>query len=250
MMERFLERVSISPYRNNLILKGGFLIASMVGINQRTTKDLDATLKGLPITKGGLKGILDEIISLDANDGVYFEIQDIKNIHDISEYDDFRVSTWASLYTVRVHMKIDITTGDTVIPHEIEYQYKLMFEDRTIPVMAYNLCTILAEKVETIISRNVTNTRGRDFYDVYLLLSMNRDAMQREELLYALHAKAEKRGSLKDVNDHAKHLRDIANSPEIANVWTGYTESNPYAKGIVLSDVLALIAWIFEDITL
>jgi len=247
MMERFLERVSVSFYRDNLILKGGFLIASMVGVDRRATMDIDATVKGLPAGREGIEGILREIITLDAGDGVEFELLDIRNIREISEYDDFRVSLRASFYTIRVNMKIDITTGDSIIPHEIEYPYMLMFEDRAIPVMAYSIYTILAEKIETILSRNVTNTRGRDFYDVYILLSMNMDTLSRDTLLHALRAKAEERGSLNSLEDHAKHLRDIADSPEIAKIWTAYAKNYPYAKGIALQDVLALIAWVLEE---
>ena len=247
MMERLLERVSLSPYRENMILKGGFLIAAMVGIDRRSTMDMDATMKGLPVSREGIEGILREIISLDAGDGVSFDIQDIKNIHDISEYDDFRVSMRAVFNSIRADMKIDITTGDAIIPREIEYHYKLMFEDRTIPVMAYNLYTILAEKIETILSRNVTNTRGRDFYDAYILLSMNRDTFSKPELLNALRVKAEERDSVSDIENHKKHLRDIAGSPEIAKIWAAYGRSYPYAKGIALPDILALIAWVFED---
>jgi len=247
MMERLLERVSMSPYRNNLILKGGFLIAAMVGIDKRTTEDLDATAKGLPISEDGLRGVLGEIISLDANDGAAFEINSIKSIHDISDYDNFRVSVRAWVHSIRADMKIDVTTGDTIIPHEVEYQYRLMFEDRTIPLMAYNLYTILAEKIETMLSRNVTNSRGRDFYDAYMLLSMNMGALSREALLHAIHVKAEERGSLKDVEDYSKHLRDMANSPEIARVWAVYAKSYPYAKGIALADILSLVAGVFGD---
>jgi len=247
MMERLLERLSLSPYRENMILKGGFLIAAMVGIDRRSTMDIDATIKGLPVSREGIEGILREIINLDAEDGVSFEIQDIKNIHDISEYDDFRVSMRAVFNSIRTDMKIDITTGDAIIPREIEYHYKLMFEDRTIPVMAYNLYTILAEKIETILMRNVTNTRGRDFYDAYILLSMNRDTLSKPELLHALRVKAEERDSVSGIENHAKHLRDIAGSPEIAKIWAAYGRSYPYAKGIAMPEILALIAWVFED---
>ena len=156
------------------------------------------------------------------------------------------MSLRAVFYTVRVNMKIDITAGDTIIPREIEYQYRLMFKERSIPVMAYNLYTILAEKIETILSRNVTNSRGRDFYDVYILLSMNRDTLSREELLHAIRAKAEERSSVAAVKNYAKHLSDIADSPEIAKIWAGYVRSYPYAKGIALSDILALIILVFE----
>ena len=247
MMERLLERVSLSPYRDNLIIKGGFLIAAMVGIDRRSTMDMDATVKGMPVSYDGIKNILNEIISIDADDGVAFEIQDIKNIHDVSEYDDFRISLRASFFTVRVNIKVDITTGDAIIPREIEYQYKLLFEDRTIPVLAYNIHTILAEKIETILSRNVTNTRGRDFYDAYILLSMNRNTISRDELLHAIRVKAEERGSVTAVENHAKHLHDISNSPEIAKIWAGYGRNYSYAKGIALPDVLALIAWVFGE---
>lgn len=246
MMERFLERVSLSPYRDNMIIKGGFLIAAMVGVDKRSTMDMDTTIKGLPVSRESIENILREILSADAEDGVTFEIQDIQNIHDISEYDDFRISLRASFYTIRVNMKIDVTTGDAVIPREIKYPYRLMFEERTIPIMAYNLCTILAEKIETILSRNVTNSRGRDFYDVYILLSMNKDTLSRKELLHALRVKAEERGSISDVENYGKHLRDIGVSPEIASIWSRYKKNYPYAKGIELPDILALITWVFD----
>ena len=246
MMERLLERVSLSPYRANMIIKGGFLIAAMVGIDRRSTLDMDATVKGLPVSRERIERILNEIIAIDLSDGVSFEITGIKNIRDISEYDDFRISLRAVFHTIRANMKLDVTTGDIIVPREIEYDYKLMFEDRTIPVMAYNISTILAEKIETILSRNVTNSRGRDYYDIYILLSLNRDILSKPELIHALRAKAKERGSVGDVENHTKLLRDIADSPEIAKIWAGYVRNYPYAKGIALSDVLALIAWVFE----
>jgi predicted nucleotidyltransferase component of viral defense system len=139
-----------------------------------------------------------------------------------------------------------MTTGDVIVPREIEYPYKLMFEERTIPVMAYHLYTILAEKIETILSRNVANTRGRDFYDAYILLSMNRDTLSRTELLHALRVKAEERDSIPAVDNYTKYLRDIEFSPEIAKIWAGYVRSYPYAKGVALPEILALIAWALE----
>jgi predicted nucleotidyltransferase component of viral defense system len=246
MMERFLERMSASAYRGNMILKGGFLIAAMVGVGKRSTMDMDTTVKGLPVNRDGIEKIIREIISLDADDGVTFEMLDIKPIHDVSDYDDFRISMRASIFTVRVDMKIDLTTGDTIIPHEIEYPYRLMFEDRTIPVMAYNLYTILAEKIEAILARGVGNTRGRDYYDVYILLSMNRDTMSRFDLLHALREKTTERGSFSVMADHARIMRDIAGSPDIAKIWAGYKKRYPYAKGITLPEVIRLIEWVFE----
>jgi predicted nucleotidyltransferase component of viral defense system len=245
MMERLLVRVSLSRYRENFILKGGFLIAAMVGIGLRSTMDMDTTVKSLPVDRESIGRILQEIILIDAGDGVTFEITDIKNIRDVSEYDDFRVSLRAAFHTIRANIKLDITAGDTIIPNEIEYQYKLMFEDRTIPVMAYNLYTILAEKIETILSRNVTNTRGRDFYDAFMLLSMNKEEISREELLRAIDIKADERGSLSYVENYEKQLQNIAASPEIAKSWDNYIKDYPYARGISLSDILEFIAHVF-----
>lgn len=247
MMERFLERLSLSPYRENLILKGGFLIAAMIGVERRSTMDMDATVKGLSINRDKLESILREIVSIDADDGITFEIQDMRNIHDISEYDDFRVSLQASYRTIRVDMKLDVTIGDSVIPGAVEFPYALMFEERTIPVMAYNLYTILAEKIETILSRNVANTRGRDFYDAYVLLSLNQDTLVREDLFHALRIKAEERGSVPALENHAKHLREIENSPDIAKIWTMYAKNYPYANGITLTDIIAKIEWMFIE---
>jgi predicted nucleotidyltransferase component of viral defense system len=207
---------------------------------------MDTTVKGLPVSQESIADILNEIISIDVGDEVTFEIRGIKNIRDVSEYNDFRISLQAVFHTIRVNMKLDVTTGDVVIPREIEYPYRLMFEDRTIPVMAYNLCTVLAEKIETILSRNVTNTRGRDFYDVYILLSMHKDTLSRPELLNVLRTKAEERGSVSFIESYAKHLGDIATSPEISKIWTGYTKGYPYAWGIALPDILTLLAWVFD----
>jgi predicted nucleotidyltransferase component of viral defense system len=246
MMERFLERIAVSPYRANLILKGGFLIAAMVGVDKRTTMDMDTTIKGLPVNRQEIERILREIISIDIGDHAGFAIKTIKPIHDVSEYDDFRVSLQATLYTVRVGMKIDITTGSVIIPREVEYPYRLMFEERTIPVMAYNLYTILAEKIETILSRNVSNTRGRDFYDVHILLSMHKDTILREDLLHALREKARERGSLAAIDGHDKFIKDLSKSSDIATIWSNYAKRYPYAEGIALQDILALIRWVFE----
>jgi len=239
--------MSRSSYHENMILKGGFLIAAMVGVDKRSTMDIDTTIKGLPVNREGIENILREIIAVDVGDGVTFEIKDIKSIHDVSEYDDFRISLLARLFTLRVNMNIDITTGDTIIPSEVVYNYKLMFEDRTISVMAYNLITILAEKIETIIVRGVGNTRGRDYYDIYLLLTLNRNTINRSELLHAIKIKAEERESFKAIENYSKILNDIAASPDITKIWDSYAKKYHYAKGIALSDILSLITWVFTD---
>jgi len=246
MLERLLERISLSPYRENMIIKGGFLIAAMVGVDLRSTMDLDTTIKGLPISREKIVSMMNEIISIPVNDGVSFEIKDIKNIRDISEYDDYRVSLIAIFQTLRVNLSVDITTGDAIIPHEIEYNYKMMFENRTIPILAYNLNTILAEKIETILKRGIGNTRGRDFYDAYLLLSTNKDFIDKKTLLHAINMKAEERDSIAVIENYAMILSDISKSPEVGKIWNNYTKRYHYAKGIILDDIIRLIIWVFE----
>jgi predicted nucleotidyltransferase component of viral defense system len=244
LMERLLERISLSPYREKIILKGGFLIAAMVGAEKRSTLDMDTTLKHMPVNREKIEDMLNQIIATGIDDGVTFEIQNIDSIHETGEYNSFRVGILAKFHTIKMKIKIDMTTGDVIIPGEIEYRYKLMFEKRTIPVMAYNLYTILAEKIETILSRNVTNTRGRDFYDAYVLLSTNKD-ISLEELLNAIRIKAEERGSGHILENYAKYLRDIAISPEITKIWAGYVRDYPYAQNISMTDILTLIESIF-----
>ena len=169
MFERIIERLAKSKYCNNFILKGGLLISSMIGISSRTTMDMDTTVCGIHMEKNVIKKIIEEIISMDIGDGIGFEFIKIEPIREDEAYNNFRVSIKATYGKVNNPMKIDITTGDEIIPSAIRYSYKMMFENREVPVMAYSLETILAEKYETIIRRNIGNTRARDFYDLFVL---------------------------------------------------------------------------------
>ena len=169
MMERFLERISLSEYKNQFILKGGMLVAAMVGLDARATMDLDATIKGTNVSVEDVEMIISQIISIPLDDGVSFRVKRISEIMEEADYPGVRVSMETKFDGVITPLKIDISTGDVITPREIKYKFNLMLEDRTIEVWAYNLETVLAEKLETVVSRNVTNTRMRDFYDIYIL---------------------------------------------------------------------------------
>jgi len=229
MMERLLERISVSKYKDNFILKGGFLIASMVGISMRSTMDMDTTIKGIPVHREALEVIINEILSIELDDNVTFRLKTIRKIHDVSDYDDFRVSVKAQFYTIRVNMKIDITTGDVIIPSEVQYSFSLMFEERDISVKAYNLNTILAEKIESILSRNVANTRARDYYDVYILLTLRRNEIDYESLRNAIRVKAEARNTLIYLENSEKFLKDIEKSEDLKVIWASYVQKFSYA---------------------
>jgi len=241
MMERLLERIAVSDYRDKFILKGGFLIAAMIGIDMRSTMDMDTTIKGISIDQQEIQKVLSEIISIDLEDHVNFNIKGIKSIHDISEYDDFRVSLEANFFTIKVNLKIDITTGDVIIPAEVDYAYKLMFEEREISIKAYNLNTILAEKIESILVRNIYNTRARDYYDLYILIKLNHSILDRDELKDAIRKKAEERDSTKYVDDYVVYLDSISESQELRKIWNDYSKKYPYAENIEFDQIIETI---------
>lgn len=246
MMERLLERISVSKYKDNLILKGGFLIAAIIGINMRSTMDMDTTIKGIPVNRESVERILNEILGIELDDNVTFRAKSIRSIHDVSEYDDYRVSVEAQFFTIKVNLKIDITTGDQIIPREIDYSFQLMFEERSISVKAYNLNTILAEKVESILARNVANTRARDYYDVYILLTLRKNEIDLVSLRSAIRRKAEERNTLVFVDNFEKYVSDIEDSEDLKAIWKSYAEKFPYAESISFVETTRTIRKIFE----
>ncbi len=246
MMERFLERISESIYSDNFIIKGGFLIASILGLNLRSTMDIDTTITGIPIDKESIERILKEITNVDIDDNVSFKIVNIKPIHDVNEYDDFRVNLEATFFTIRQNIKIDITTGDLIIPEEIDFQYKLLFDDKKIEIKAYNIETIISEKIETIISRNVLNTRARDYYDIYVLTKTKWHLINVEVLVDAIVKKFEERDSMIYLKDIARIYEEISRSTDLKSAWNNYQKKYEYAKDIEYSDVLTEILKIVE----
>lgn len=172
MMERFLERISLSSYQDKFILKGGMLVAALVGLDARATMDMDATIKEVDVNVEAVENIITDIVSVPLEDGVTFRVKQISEIMDEAEYPGVRVSMETDFDGVRTPLKIDISTGDVITPREIQFSFKLMLEERSIDVWAYNLETVMAEKLETVIARNITNTRMRDYYDIYILLKL------------------------------------------------------------------------------
>lgn len=241
MMERLLERISDSSYRDKFILKGGMLVASMVGFQARSTMDIDTTVSGETISIPDVQRIIEEVSRIDLPDGVSFTINNVSEIMDEAEYPGVRVAMTAYMDGVKVHLKVDISTGDVITPHAIEYSYKLMLEDRTINLLAYNLETILAEKLETIISRTTTNTRMRDFYDVYVLLKLYRDAVDPAVLSDALSATAGKRGSVALLGHTEKVLTDLYDSRDMSALWKNYSSKFNYAESISWDTVLCSV---------
>lgn len=166
--ERILERISRSKYKNNIILKGGLLLASIIGEEERTTKDMDATLKSLPLDTEKITNIFNEILSVDLEDEVKFEILDVKDIREENQYGGVKINILSTMETLKIHLAIELTVGDKITPREITYNYNCIFEDKKIPILAYTLETVIAEKYHCIVTRGIANTRMKDFYDIYM----------------------------------------------------------------------------------
>lgn len=241
MLERLLERISVSKYHDNFILKGGFLLAAMVGLDTRATMDMDATIKGLPVTKETISHMFVEICKIQIDDAISFEFNSIDDIREADEYSGFRVSLFGKYPPMAVPLKIDITTGDKITPREIEYSFNLMFEDRSINVFAYTVETILAEKLETIISRGDQNTRPRDFYDVYILNTLQKKNIDNQILKEAFSATVKKRGTEHIVANYKEIIETVSKSPAMQDQWTRYQKEFDYAKDISFEDVCSVI---------
>lgn len=222
MMERFLERISLSEYRDKFILKGGMLVAAMVGLDARSTMDLDATIKGANVNVEDIENLISSIVTVPIDDGVKFQLKSISEIMDEAEYPGIRVSMSTTFDGVVTPLKIDISTGDAITPREVRYSFKLMLEDRSIDIWAYNLETVLAEKLETIITRTTTNTRMRDFYDIYILEQLHGTTLNPKILHDALLATAHKRGSEKYLNQAEEVFDEVENDSVMQKLWEAY----------------------------
>ena len=241
MLERLLERISLSKYKDMVILKGGMLIASMVGISSRTTMDMDATLRGYPLTEKAIQEALSEICAIPLGDEVSLELDHIAPIREDDEYGGFRVAIIAKYESINTPLKIDITTGDIITPEAIRYAFQSNFEDKKIEVWAYNIETILAEKVETVLRRNVLNTRPRDYYDVYIIMKTQRRAIKKNLFRIALNATAQKRTSLAALRDQDKILQTIQTDTIMRQRWERYCKENYYANGIEFDDAIGVL---------
>lgn len=225
MLERFLERVSLSQYRDNYVVKGGFLIASMVGLDSRATMDMDATIKGYPVNEESLQKMIEDIIAVPVSDDITFRFMSIGEIREDDEYSGYRVALRADYGKMAVPLKLDITTGDKITPREIDYSYKLLMEDRSISILAYNLSTILAEKLETVVSRGDQNTRPRDFYDVFILTKLRAGSIDMADLNAALKATSEKRGTTELMKKYHEIMQVVKNSDVMKRQWDNYQQS-------------------------
>ena len=239
MLERLLERISISKYKDNFILKGGMLISAMLGIDSRTTMDMDTTIKGFKLTEENITNKINEICNIKIDDGVTFEVQKIELIRKDDDYGGYRITFKANyMESMPVIMKIDITTGDKITYKEIKYSFDLMLEDRKIQIWSYNLETVIAEKFESIIKRGILGTRIRDYYDVYMLLNTQTKNINFNTLKDAIYSTAEHRNTINIIKDWPKIIEQLNNSNIMTKQWERYKKDNFYAKEIKYEDLI------------
>ena len=247
MMERFLARIAQSEYKNNFILKGGMLISALVGVEARATMDIDTTVRSLSLTKEVASDIIKEIAATDLDDGLTFSITKVEDIMEEHDYAGIRFTLEVTLEKLRDTIKIDVSTGDEITPAEIEFSYKMMFDDEKLDIWSYNLETVLAEKLETIVARSTLNTRMRDFYDIHILWTEMQSEINLKILEQAIINVARKRGTLHLFDNLDDILKDIKQSDHLESNWQNYKAYNYYVGNLDWQDVLHTSCNILEN---
>lgn len=248
MFEALLKRISKSKYKDKFIIKGGLLLSSIFGVNLRSTMDLDTTIKGLPLDKETITKVINEIISIDLDDNVRLEIENIKDIREEELYSGFEVNLKAEFDGLKTNLMIDITTGDVITYKEVEFKYSTLFDNETINIMTYNYETIIAEKFESIISRNIDNTRMKDYYDLYMFVNLKWNDINKDTLRKAIINTSKARETLDYIDNASKYIELISDDSRLKSLWNSYQNNYEYAKDIEFEDTINAIKVINEII--
>ena len=240
LFERLLVRLSASEYKEKFVLKGGMLVAAIVGLDNRATMDMDTTLKDLPLTPEAIRSALEAVCGISYDDGVIFEIGRISPIREDDIYGGYRVMLSARFDTLITPLSIDVSTGDVITPHAVQYNFPEIFgDDKSYELFAYNIETVMAEKAETILRRGVFNTRPRDFYDAYILSTTQK--FDQAVFIDALNATAAHRGTARQIADVPAILRNIEESSELKNMWSKYRKQFAYAADIEYDQIITVL---------
>lgn len=241
MFEALLKRISVSKYKDKFIIKGGLLLSSIFGVNLRSTMDLDTTIKGLPLDRTTITKVVNEIISIDLKDNIKLEIENIKDIREEELYSGFNINLKAEFDGLRTNLMIDITTGDVITYKEVQFEYKTLFDNEIVNIMTYNYETIIAEKFEAIISRNIDNTRMKDYYDLYMFVNLKWDDIDKTILRKAIFNTSEKRETLNYIENADKYIELINEDSKLKSLWKNYQNNYAYAKDISFENTIAAI---------
>lgn len=241
MFEALLKRISVSKYKDKFIIKGGLLLSSIFGVNLRSTMDLDTTIKGLPLDRTTITKVVNEIISIDLKDNIKLEIENIKDIREEELYSGFNVNLKAEFDGLRTNLMIDITTGDVITYKEVQFEYKTLFDNEIVNIMTYNYETIIAEKFEAIVSRNIDNTRMKDYYDLYMFVNLKWNDIDKTTLRKAIFNTSKKRDTLNYIEEADKYIELINEDSKLKSLWKNYQNNYVYAKDISFENTIAAI---------
>ena len=244
--ERILRRLSVSEYANHIILKGGLLLASIIGFDERTTKDMDAVIKGIPLEKEFVENMINEILTMDLGDGISFLITSIEDIRNDDEYGGFRIMIEATLDDMRLYLAIELSAGDVITPREIKYRYNCIFEEGAIPILAYTIETSLAEKFHALVVRGTLNTRMKDFYDIYILINSSKEVIDFTNLAPAIRNTFKNRETKIDLELIKIDLGEMQQSSRMSRLWSNYQKTATYAQDIEYVDLFKAIYRIVE----
>lgn len=247
MYDRFIERLAISKYKDNFIIKGGFYLSVLFGVENRATMDIDTAITNASFDVGNIKNMLEDIISIDINDNAILKLTSISSIRDIDEYGGYRVTIHIIIENIKEVIQIDIATGDPITPGAINYKYLPILKDEVIYLWAYNIETVLAEKLETILSRAEANSRTRDYYDVYMICEMYLESINIIDLKKAVRKTFEKR---KYNGNIINTLKVIEESVILLNRWQSYSTKYNYARDVSYMDVIESLQTLIRIIDL
>ena len=247
MFERILERISVSKYNSNFILKGGLLLSAMLGIQSRSTRDMDISIKGIDVSKEKMLSVLNEILSIDINDKVKFKVVNITDIREDDEYGGNKYHLVGKLENLKVALEIDISTGDEITPRELNYEYYSLFENKKIYIESYNIESILAEKIETILRRGKYNARMKDYYDIYFFLSKLKSEINVNIFKQALENTIMQRDSSEYLKDYQKILEELLTNDRMHKNWNSYRSKTKYAENIDFDDIIEILVTFLND---
>lgn len=248
MFERFLERLSKSEYKDKFIIKGGLLLSSIMGLDMRTTMDIDTNVTGMNFELSQIRKIIEEIISIELNDNVMFEISNLSPIKEDNDYGGYKFKLIATQSNVKVRFSIDVSTGDIITPKAIEYKYKMILEDNYIDILTYNYETIIAEKLETILKRNTANSRMKDYYDIYYFANIKWNEIDKNILKQAINTTFEHRDSKYELESNSKIIDELATSESLKLLWQQFAQKHSYAEKISFDETIKAIRFIFKEI--
>ena len=249
LLERLLERISLSPWRDAIIVKGGMLISSFIGIDSRVTKDLDTTIRGFDLNHESAASVFKDICAIEVDDDIRFEFLRTEDIRETDDYPSIRIFLKAHYEPMAVPLSVDVTTGDAITPGPIEYRYSLIFDDKVITLMAYPIETVVAEKLETVISRGVSNTRPRDYYDIWKIWNLHGKDIDIEQLANALAATSAKSGRMEQIAQYHSCMKMVSDDRVMQSIWRGYSSNYSYARNLGLEDACRMVVAIMDRLS-